>query len=483
MSRVDVEALVAAVRANVSGLGDSPSIAGFSDTCSQVAVERLHSTSASEAVLGQVAAAARNVPEIEALEGGLAYSGVGGGHTILMREIAQWLLANSRWEDPSAVVGRLLKEFERNRGGVIEVAPVWGVSPKEEFDLGRGYWLVPLGALPGSMLRDVLSGTKRHAYSFEIPGVPRPGGAIVRHSESQLYSPRASDAAQKVIREGLMLGAALAGTESMEKAMQALASDFLSKVEAMRRAPELPFGEQVDWLGWVVGLCAPKPIFQVATWTQRSDAGLPLVGRLDGWAGPTAEPPFGYPIEPQDYDRGLITEACAQYWELSEELKGRLWTPLSRLNRGRRELQHGSVESAALEIGIATEALLTADRDASQPVTHLVRLRTALFLGGSASTRRLNANLVRDLYKLRSKVAHEGKIVKTVGIKMSDADRSSARDASVVMAAAAELCRQLILKVLREGKVPDWAALELGGDDLDEPPENRPGIKGFDSEA
>jgi ribosomal protein S18 len=135
---------------------------------------------------------------------------------------------------------------------------------------------------------------------------------------------------------------------------------------------------------------------------------------------------------------------------------------LSRLNQGRRHLEHDTVEAAAIEFGISAEALLTQDRDANAPISFILRARGTLLLGGTSDERKDNYRTLRDLYDLRSTVAHEGSIVDVGTSPLSASAREKLQQAIKKARLSEQVCTDLITAIIRRGNFPDWDQLMFG---------------------
>jgi len=386
-----------------------------------------HATAPQDAIL-RLTEKLLEVPEIAAIEGGMMHLTPGDRvRPVRAERFAQWLLAQSRYRAPDECLNELLDTIRRNESPITEIVPIWGISPKSSFDLGNGLMVVPVGDLPRSPLKDLLMGKRRHQFSFDIANsFARPGAAMIRETkDGPLYV----------------------------------------KPAEMFKPPEKPrqtnsIASRAQEIAEVIALLTPKPIFVLGHWYQRPE-NTPLLGHIGQYAGPSKNRPFCFPIEPQDYLTAAIASLVGQYESLSSDVRKRLRTPLARLNQSRRHLQYDTVEDAALDLGIAAEALLTQDRDQDAPISYTLRMRGTLMLGGTPEERRENYAKLRDLYSLRSRVAHEGSIV--------DDPRSASTKARDELAKARERCKsgqsvcaELIREVIRRGSFPDWDQLVFG---------------------
>jgi hypothetical protein len=82
-------------------------------------------------------------------------------------------------------------------------------------------------------------------------------------------------------------------------------------------------------------------------------------------------------------------------------------------------------------------------------------------LGGTPDQRRENYDVLRDLYDLRSQIAHEGSIVERAAIPTRDGQErlSKARKRA---SSGQRVCTELIIAVIRHGSLPDWDQLMFG---------------------
>ena len=110
-----------------------------------------------------------------------------------------------------------------------------------------------------------------------------------------------------------------------------------------------------------------------------------------------------------------------------------------------------------IDLGIALEALYLSEGTREQ-LTLQFRLRASWYLGKDKEHRRKLIDAFKAIYDLRSQVVHSGKIPKTVKIRKGEDPTTT----SEFIAKAQDLCRDSILKILEDGKFPDWNDLILG---------------------
>jgi hypothetical protein len=422
----------------------------------------MHRVSVSNEDLQSLVTTLRSVPRLGELEGGIAHYSPSGYALISLDSIAHWLLAQARTNSPEDCVSRLMAAIETNESPVLEIVPIWGISPRVSIDLGSGIKIVPIQDLPPSRLKDLFTGKKRHRYSFDIANSsPRPGAAIVKETvHGPLYEPSTSQTANTSKRRyELLLSAVIAPNNAEKQAAFAELAKTANPLKAARESTSIY--NTAEELALVVALCTGRPIFPLGQWYQRPIS-LPLVGTLGGYSGPTNDHPFYIAVDQQEYPVEEIEALVQRYRSLDLHTRGRLKTPLSRLNQGRRQQAHHTVEAAAIDLGIAAEALLTQDRDQDAPISFTLRARGTLLLSGTPEDKRRNYTVLRDLYNLRSKVAHEGSIADRASIPNSEQDRVRLREASNTIRSGEVVCIALVRKIIETGQFPSWDALMFG---------------------
>jgi len=99
----------------------------------------------------------------------------------------------------------------------------------------------------------------------------------------------------------------------------------------------------------------------------------------------------------------------AAWRRLPDERKGALRVPMERLNSAMR--RKTSVDSA-IDLGIALESVFLSGQRGG--LTFTLRVRVARWLGSTPEERRRLGEVAADLYRLRSKAVHGGKVPDTV---------------------------------------------------------------------
>jgi hypothetical protein len=457
-----LKTLIDQLTALIPSVGDPEDVEGYEPDSADATIPRMHRVSVSNQDLQTLVIMLRSIPRLGDLEGGIAHHSPSDYGSISLDSIAHWLLAQARTCPPEDCVGHLMDAIEKNESPLLEIIPVWGISPRVSIDLGEGIKIVPIQDLPPSRLKDLFTGKKRHRFSFDIANSsPRPGAAIVKETvHGPLYESSTSEAAGASRRQGeLMLSFLTAPTEAGRQAALAEVAKTMDPLQAARDSTSIY--NSAEELALVVALCTTQPIFPLGQWYQRP-FGLPLVGTIGGYSGPTNDHPFYIAVDQQDYPVAEIEALVQRYRSLDPHTRGRLKTPLSRLNQGRRQQAHHTVEAAAIDLGIAAEALLTQDRERDAPISFTLRARGTLLLNGTPEERRRNYEVLRDLYDLRSKVAHEGSIVDRANIPHSERDRARLDKASMTVRSGEAVCIALVRKIIETGQFPSWDALMFG---------------------
>ncbi|MDM0025924.1 HEPN domain-containing protein [Variovorax saccharolyticus] len=442
---------------------DPPECEGYDPSSADYALPRQHRVTVDAERLAELVRALDQVSWLRDFVGGLAYSSPSGYSSISLEGVAHWLLAQARTRPATECIEDLQRYFAENISTVLEVIPVWGLAPKHQIDLGDGIRIVPVSELPPSKLKDLFRGVKRHHFSFDLANAsPRPGAAVIKESlHGPLYQPNNSAEAAKSRRMAELIAKAFSngGAPVFDESMMKEIAGMSDPLKAARESTSIS-GDAEELLT-VVALLCPRPLFPLGQWHQRPGH-LPLVGQIGGYSGPTNDLPFYVPIDPTDYPISEIESLVNSYRKLPSETRKRLKTPLRRLNQGRRELAHGTVEDAAVDLGIAAEALLTQDRDSDAPIGYLLRTRGVLLLGGSPEERRQHYHVLRELYTLRSTAAHTGEIADTRQIAFSEKVRRRLQEANQALQASEAICRAMIRRVIELGAFPQWDELVLG---------------------
>jgi Apea-like HEPN len=162
---------------------------------------------------------------------------------------------------------------------------------------------------------------------------------------------------------------------------------------------------------------------------------------------------FAMPVELNSDTSIELQRLCEKFSQFDEISRQRFRIPMDRLNKS--VLEGIRFVDAAIELGVALESFYVPSKS-SDSLTHLVRTRAAKFLGGDTATRHKTADLLNDVYDLRSRAVHGGRFD-------ADGKKTWKDDGKIydVLERGRVLVRQSIQKAILEGE-PKWKDLDLG---------------------
>ena len=178
--------------------------------------------------------------------------------------------------------------------------------------------------------------------------------------------------------------------------------------------------------------------------------------RGEGEVGhPNLIPPFDYKGAAYVSD-AQIEEAKCLYEKLVNldlDVRTKLQIPIDRWIMSKTK-KNGIDQ--AIDLGIALEALYLSAGE--RGITLTLSLRAAWHLGKDKEHRKELLTKFRDIYRCRSNAIHNGQLDETV--------RFGGERIPILefIEKAQDLCRQSIMKILEEGRFPNWNDLVLGGE-------------------
>lgn len=139
-----------------------------------------------------------------------------------------------------------------------------------------------------------------------------------------------------------------------------------------------------------------------------------------------------------------------RYAAISPEFADQLSVPMTRfesaLSKG-----HGRDVDRAIDLGIALESLfLTSDE--TDELSYRIGMRAAKYLGGDLDDRLRIRAVVRDLYSLRSKAVHRGRL---------STDPAKSKKANELLTEGANHIATTLAQAIRDGRLPSWDQLLL----------------------
>jgi len=418
------ELLLSIIQELLPLVGDPPGIDNLNPESSQYRVNTHHYVSIDERFLQKLIDGLQKQDELVALDGTNAFSSPNGGRTLRIWDFAHWILAQCRFRNPLQVLEQLEDIIMSNKVLCTEVLVLWGLHPTEPINLTDEIDLVPLASLPSSQPKDELIGLNKYLHPIDLSLIlrPRPKAALVhRFDHTPIFNPRHTDKKQ---------------------------IEHISREEVMRD------------IGLSLILLEDRPIFPIAHWYEVNED-VPIIGGVRGWGGKKLDWAFITQVDPKSYDKDIFRMHVQSYLELEKPFRNKLRIPLERLNSAKLWLATGETLNAAIELGIAIEALLTNDLESDAPISYTVRIRGAFFLGGNSDDRKLVYKQLKLLYTLRSLAAHNGYLPERVKIPINN-DEKVEKSTSEFLALGCEICKRLISELMLAKRFPNWESLILG---------------------
>ncbi len=360
-------------------------------------------------------------PELRMFDGGWMRTSQGSGQRPGLAGLCSWLLAQTLLRGSESAVRRLEEFVEGKHRAVLEILALTGIAVEEKIELPRGVSLVPFASVPQSDLTDLLAPEPVSVFedSMRRELVPVPSAALVIEIED--------------------------GVELLE--------EFPNPLD---NPPDLSTQVLLHRIAECLTLLGPSCPAEVTQWVQLgSPENVPILGTGYGYGNSFQEV---YPREITTLkDHEEVRELVERYLDLDDELATKLAIPIRRLNMAMRR---ADVVDKAIELGIALEALLTADRPDDAPVSYLLKVRGAWLGGGPLQERKENRKLLDDAYDLRSQAVHSGKLKVS---KKLPAEKARER-ADEILGKSVVLCAKLLRTVIEWGSVPDWNDVILTAD-------------------
>lgn len=162
-----------------------------------------------------------------------------------------------------------------------------------------------------------------------------------------------------------------------------------------------------------------------------------------------------------------IIKAKNQYVKfdgLDENIKEKLIIAIDRWIKSKRE----NPVNRIIDLGIAFEAIYLGD--GNEQLSFTFRLRGAWYLGNNPSERLELLKLFQAIYDCRSQAVHTGELSSEQKIKSSKEKIPTEK----LLDEADGLCAKSIVKIINDGRFPNWDSLVLGDNATQNLPTNRP---------
>ena len=145
---------------------------------------------------------------------------------------------------------------------------------------------------------------------------------------------------------------------------------------------------------------------------------------------------------------------------LDSEVQDKLKIPVDRWIKSKAtsgfadRMQH---VDRIIDLAIAFESIYLSDTDNRSELAHRLQLHAAWYLGKDKDDRQALMNEFKKIYSWRSRAVHSGSLPKKKRNVLFTYE-----EVANVLAKAEDLCRDSILKIIEDGKFPDWGELILG---------------------
>jgi hypothetical protein len=353
--------IIDALRELTPFVGPHPDLAFLNPQCAEYQRIDNYQVGAASEVIERLTAILLNDPILQSFEDTTLQKSPGseGFYPDTLRRMAQWLLAQSRKRTPEEVLDQLETFVRTNSVRVRHIVGLWGIHPSHPIDIYPGVTFMPLSLLPPSYWTDELTDVSvyRHLLPYKPMFTLRPkvNAALV----------------QEFVQRPVFTSSSVR-TRAEQEAVQATLRVVHAQYETMLEVARC------------LVLVDDSPVSPILNWYHPDDTPLFGGAQSGGWTGLEHIYRFGVPVK--DFEEDSVKSLVNNYFRLDKATRDQLRVPLARLNSSMMQKQN--IEDAAIDLGIALEALLTKERDHDAPVSYLLRLRGTHLLGGDPETRR-----------------------------------------------------------------------------------------------
>ncbi len=348
----------------------------------------------------------KEIPELSIFDGKLFNCGSYSQRVELGRFIKSLLYRTHRY-GVKKTSDDLNKYIELDGNPLCEIQLVSGIEVEEEIDLTDDTKLVPFDKIPDCWQKDNFSPS---SYKFPYDKYCSKA-AILRKTNASPKSYHQDKRPRKLIEVDIQL------------------SDICD----------------------ILTLIGPSSPYLTTYWTILDEI-IPLkleAGIMGDFGLPSHYNIYSYNSEDYVFAKDIVRS----YLSLNNDLKKNLLLSVKRLNAAQRR---NSMEDKAIDLGMALEILLLHDYNQNDPISLPFRLRGAWFLGEEMGGRKHTYDLLKSIYNCRSSAVHSGKLKKNK-YKIDGQDTQSAK----LFEEGFKLCSELIIKIIKEKKFPDWEKLIL----------------------
>jgi hypothetical protein len=312
--------------------------------------------------------------------------------------LAEWLLTRARTVGPDQAVADLERYLHTEQLPYHSTVAVGGIKIDRAYDLGHGMRLVPWKDVLNSRTKRAIDDVDRFHRSFYDPDC-----ALLREVE--------------------------------------LPKVHVHYTETHKHIGSRDLTTEPDLL-LCLGLLGPTAPVLLASWLEPPEWAPMIRGSL-------SMPFVEGPGKAHPFPETAVVEGSrlfSNWLGLSEERRMELRVPMQRLNSAMRR---PNLVDSAIDLGIALESIFLPDGRGA--LTFRLRVRAARWLGSTPEERRRMAATVGDLYAVRSKAVHEGRVP----------DAIHKRATMELLEEGYELTARALVALISKG-APDWDAVTYG---------------------
>jgi len=327
--------------------------------------------------------------------------------------LAKWMIHRSGRAGTAEAIRNVVKFGSSDESEMVTVYAIGGVKVDRTHKLNKNMSIMPISELPESQQRNEMLGLIT-GVSLQIqPLRQRPVSGVVLNYKINVKTKRS----EKLSKEW-----------------------FARRRERETELEEALLCMGIAWRG-VVDL--------VAAWTQPADEKTPGIF-------PTCMISTHVSGAPRRIPRCIDVPKLVRVLKLLSEFQGdrkSLHVPMKRLNSA---MFQSHIADRAIDLGIALESLLMNEsaakgRSDNQEIRFKIGVRGAWLSGRNPDERHGQFKNIQKIYDLRSAAVHSGEIRSGDFIKMTEQ-----------LDAGEDLSASLILKILENGRWPEWGKIIFG---------------------
>lgn len=362
----------------------------------------------------------REVPGLAIFDTHFMHHGRMGG-PLSYEDLAHWLIRRSMSKDVSVALADLQGFLNNDQYDAKQIAIVGGVRVETKKELTDGTTVIPFKGLPGDVHKFVFGDHISHMYRQDSNKLP-----LVTITKGYAHP--------KILYEF-----------DLKSVDVALAKPNLKHLD--EESDRLRGIKDVQLLMTLIGPSSPA---LYGSWTAPS-ASVPYPN--SGYAMTYYSPEKTHsPVkEFSELDLVELERIHQIFVNLQESRRRQLRICLWRLNRAIRT--HPSSDSA-IDLGISMESLFLDEGNISGELTYKLSLRAAKVLKAGYKERSNVKKKFKQLYSIRSKAVHEGRIGRTV----SNKDKTPTKE---LLLEGYSLVRDAIIWSIENPGI-DWSSVELG---------------------